>query len=134
MYNLLQGRMVLKASEALGLAHHFEVLLSTILALYHGVSEDDEIVSVSLYDVYMRLSASKRRVVNALLQALLEQQEEQENRQGSPTAARRNIEPGDRTYSCLDQCIEVAMGSIIPTTAVVEVTSVLRGSIYHTFG
>ncbi len=35
-----------------------------------------------------------------------------------PTAARRNIEPGDRTYSCLDQCIEVAMGSIIPTTAV----------------
>ncbi len=84
MYNLLQGKMVLKASEALGLAHHFEVLLSTILALYHGVSEDDEIVSASLYDVYMRLSASKRRVVNALLQALLEQQEEQENRQGSP--------------------------------------------------
>jgi len=34
------------------------------------------------------------------------------------TAVRRNIEPGDRTYSCLNQCIEVAMGSIIPTTAV----------------
>ena len=36
-----------------------------------------------------------------------------------PTAVRRNIEPSDRTYSGLNQCIEVAMGSIIPNTAVV---------------
>ena len=31
---------------------------------------------------------------------------------------RRNIEPSDRASSCLNQCIEVAMGSIIPNTAV----------------
>jgi hypothetical protein len=36
------------------------------------------------------------------------------------TAVRRNIEPGDRAYSCLNQCTEVAMGSIIPNTAVVH--------------
>ena len=36
----------------------------------------------------------------------------------SPTAVRRNIEPSDRASSCLNQCIEVAMGSIIPNTAV----------------
>ncbi len=41
-----------------------------------------------------------------------------------PTAVRRNIEPGDRTYSCLNQCTEVAMGSIIPNTAVVPVKEV----------
>ena len=36
----------------------------------------------------------------------------------SLTAVRRNIEPSDRASSCLNQCIEVAMGSIIPNTAV----------------
>ena len=36
----------------------------------------------------------------------------------APTAVRRNIEPSDRASSCLNQCIEVAMGSIIPNTAV----------------
>ena len=37
------------------------------------------------------------------------------------TAVRRNIEPSDRASSCLNQCIEVAMGSIIPNTAVVVI-------------
>ena len=88
MYGILQGKMVLKVREAIGLAHHFGVPVTRIVALYHGVSEDDEIVGASVYDIYMRLPVRDRRVVNALLnallQALLEQQEEQEHRQGSP--------------------------------------------------
>jgi hypothetical protein len=38
--------------------------------------------------------------------------------QSAPTAARRNIEPSGRINSGLNQCIEVAIGSIITNTAV----------------